>query len=86
MFEWVTLDRSCFPRIKGDIVEIFEATHNQNLDKVNFEIDRRHAATIMLVSGGYPEIYRKVLKLKLVKILTNQSFFMQELKYQIQES
>ena len=48
-----------FPRIKGDIVEIFHAIHNQNLDKVNFDIDKRHAATIMLVSGGYPKVYDK---------------------------
>jgi len=54
-----------FPRIKGDIVEIFEAIHNQNLDKVNFDIDKRHAATIMLVSGGYPETYKKGFKIEI---------------------
>jgi len=54
-----------FPRIKGDIVEIFEATHNQNLDKVNFDIDKRHAATIMLVSGGYPGTHKKGFEIEI---------------------
>ena len=54
-----------FPRIKGDIVEIFEAIHNQKLDKVNFDIDKRHAATIMLVSGGYPETYKKGFEIEI---------------------
>ena len=54
-----------FPRIKGDIVEIFEAIYNQKLDKVNFDIDKRHAATIMLVSGGYPETYKKGFEIEI---------------------
>lgn len=64
-----------FPRIKGDIVEIFEATHNQNLDKVNFEIDRRHAATIMLVSGGYPEIYEKGFEIEISEDIDKSIIF-----------
>ena len=64
-----------FPRIKSDIVEIFEATHNQNLDKVNFEIDRRHAATIMLVSGGYPEIYEKGFEIEISEDIDKSIIF-----------
>jgi len=64
-----------FPRIKGDIVEIFEATHNQNLDKVNFEIDRRHAATIMLVSGGYPEIYENGFEIEISEDIDKSIIF-----------
>ena len=64
-----------FPRIKGDIVEIFEATHNQNLDKVKFEIDRRHAATIMLVSGGYPEIYKKGFEIEISEDIDKSIIF-----------
>lgn len=47
------------PRLKTDLVEVFQAMGNQTLSKVNIEIDERAATTIMLVSGGYPEAYEK---------------------------
>lgn len=47
------------PRLKSDLVEIFQAMANQTLDQVEFEIDPRSATTIMVVSGGYPEDYEK---------------------------
>ncbi|MBJ7879682.1 phosphoribosylamine--glycine ligase [Gelidibacter salicanalis] len=47
------------PRLKNDLVEIFQAIANQKLDKIKIEIDERAATTVMLVSGGYPEAYEK---------------------------
>ena len=47
------------PRVKSDLVEIFNAVAKGTLENTAFEIDERSAATIMLVSGGYPEDYAK---------------------------
>ncbi len=47
------------PRLKTDLVELFEAVGNQTLNEVSLEIDERSATTIMVVSGGYPEDYDK---------------------------
>ena len=50
---------SIIPRIKTDLVDLFEATANGTLGNANIEFDPRTAASIMLVSGGYPGNYKK---------------------------
>src|SRR5690606_15977784 len=47
------------PRLKSDILELFSAVAEERLSEVSLEIDERSAATIMMVSGGYPENYEK---------------------------
>jgi len=47
------------PRLKSDLVALFQAVAKQELDTVELELDERTAATIMVVSGGYPEDYGK---------------------------
>jgi phosphoribosylamine---glycine ligase len=47
------------PRIASDLVALFRAVARQELDQFSLQIDSRSVATIMLVSGGYPEEYDK---------------------------
>lgn len=50
---------SVIPRIKSDLVDLFEATATNALNTAEIEFDPRNAASIMLVSGGYPGDYEK---------------------------
>lgn len=46
-------------RIKSDLVDLLQATANQQLATKSIEIDPRYAVTVMMVSGGYPGSYPK---------------------------
>lgn len=50
---------SVFPRIKSDVVELFEATWDGTLNQLPLDIDNHTAACVMLTAHGYPENYRK---------------------------
>jgi phosphoribosylamine--glycine ligase len=47
------------PRIKADFVEMLAAVAKGELAKIKPEFDNRTVTTVMLVSGGYPGLYKK---------------------------
>ena len=47
------------PRLKTDILSLFEAMAKGELEQAAFELDGRFCTTVMLVSQGYPGDYEK---------------------------
>ena len=47
------------PRLKNDLVELFQAVAEQKLDTIKVETDERTVCTVVAVSGGYPGDYKK---------------------------
>ncbi|MCW3806089.1 phosphoribosylamine--glycine ligase [Plebeiibacterium marinum] len=47
------------PRVKNDLLELFEATAAKRLKEHTIEIDDQAVTTVMMVAGGYPEAYEK---------------------------
>lgn len=49
------------PRMKNDIVEVFEACIDGRLDQINLEFEDNAAVCVVLASDGYPVSYKKGL-------------------------
>lgn len=47
------------PRLKSDLIDLLEGVATGTLSERDVQFDERSAATIMMVSGGYPEEYEK---------------------------
>lgn len=51
------------PRLKTDIMDIFEAINNETLSDLNIEWTDDAAACVVIASGGYPKSYPKGLEI-----------------------
>lgn len=51
------------PRIKSDLLNLFRGIGNGSFSEIDFDISEEVAATVMLVSGGYPESYKKGMEM-----------------------
>lgn len=51
------------PRMKNDIVDVFEACIDGTLDQVELEFEDNAAVCVVLASAGYPEAYEKGFKI-----------------------
>jgi phosphoribosylamine--glycine ligase len=63
------------PRIKNDLLDLFEATAKGELDAVNLELDERCAVTVVTVSGGYPGDYEKGKVIRGLELLESELVF-----------
>ncbi len=51
------------PRLKTDIMDIFEAINNETLSNLDIEWSDDACACVILASGGYPKSYKKGLEI-----------------------
>jgi len=63
------------PRIKTDLLDLFTAVAHQNLDSITLEIETKLAATVMVVSGGYPNEYQKDMLITGLENIENSIVF-----------
>jgi len=52
------------PRIKSDLLNLLKGISDGTFSEKDLEINEEAATTVMLVSGGYPEAYKKGKKIK----------------------
>jgi phosphoribosylamine--glycine ligase len=47
------------PRIKSDLLDLLEGVASQTLSERDIQFNEKSVATVMMVSGGYPQSYEK---------------------------
>lgn len=63
------------PRIKSDILELFDGVANNNLDTKSLTVTTDTVCTVMLVSQGYPQSYEKGKEIKNIDSVTDSFIF-----------
>ena len=63
------------PRIKSDLLNLFRGIGNGSFSEIDFNISEEVATTVMLVSGGYPESYKKGMEITGFKEVEGSTVF-----------
>ncbi|MDP1728126.1 MAG: phosphoribosylamine--glycine ligase [Bacteroidota bacterium] len=63
------------PLIQNDFAELMLATAKGELDKIQLQIDSQSAATVMLVSKGYPGDYEKGKRISGLDLVTDSMLY-----------
>lgn len=63
------------PRLKSDLIDLLEGVVSGTLSERDVQFDERSAATVMMVSGGYPETYEKGKQIFGLNSVTNSIVF-----------
>ena len=64
-----------FPRIENDLLELFNSMGSTEFANIDLIVDERHAATVIMVSGGYPINYEKNKVIKGIENITDSIVF-----------
>ena len=63
------------PRLKSDLLDLFEGVATNTLSERDVQFDERSASTVMMVSGGYPEKYAKGKQIFGLNTITDSMVF-----------
>tara|TARA_B100000900_G_scaffold377567_1_gene361101 strand:+ start:19 stop:1281 length:1263 start_codon:yes stop_codon:yes gene_type:complete len=59
--------QTILPKLKNDLIEIFLACCDQNLDKINLNWSNKKSLCVVVCSKGYPDSFKKDVEIKNLK-------------------
>ena len=65
--------QTILPKLKTDLLEIIIACCNKRLDKIKINFSKKKSICVVLCSNGYPDKYKKNIKIKNIKKITSNS-------------
>lgn len=65
---------SVIPRLRNDLIDLFERLHEGTLDEIQTDVDPRYATTIICASEGYPGDYPTGIPIELPQDETSYIF------------
>ena len=69
--------QTILPKLKNDILEVFLACCEKNLNKINLKWSNKKSLCVVVCSNGYPEVFSKNVLIKnLNKILLDKNEFL----------